>query len=222
MELSVVVPALNEEDGVGETVEEVRAALAGVTHEIVVVDDGSSDRTGEVAESAGARIIRHETNRGYGAAIKTGVENSSYGVICLLDADHTYPPAAIPKLLGEFKGDGCIVSGSRFLGVNAGMPFIRKLGNTFFIYLTSILLMKRVYDVSSGMKVFSKTTFDELQPLPDTLDMMIVITIRSHKRGYLFREVPIGYDDRKGASKLSAFREGVRFLTTIVRTSILG
>jgi glycosyltransferase involved in cell wall biosynthesis len=220
--LSVVIPALNEEDGIGSTLDDVDATLKGVVeYEIVVVDDGSTDRTGKIA-AAKARVIRHERNRGYGAAIKTGIKSAKYGTICLLDADSTYPPKDIPRLLEAYGGDRCIVSGARFLGKNVGMPWIREVGNTFFYNLASLLNGRRIHDISSGMKVFSKKTFDELQPLPDTLDMMLVITIRAIKKGMTFKELPIDYHDRKGASKLHALRDGLRFLRSIVKTSITG
>jgi hypothetical protein len=143
-------------------------------------------------------------------------------VICLLDADCTYPPSEISTLLGQYKKESDIVSGSRFLGKNLGMPPMRKLGNVIFASMASILLRRRVYDVSSGMKVFSKRTFQALQPLPDTLDMMLVITIRGIKRGYDFKETPIEYGNRTGSSKLNTVSEGARFALTIVKTSILG
>jgi glycosyltransferase involved in cell wall biosynthesis len=222
MSLSIVIPALNEEKGIGDTLDGIRANLNGITdYEVVIVDDGSTDKTAEIASEKGAIVIKHDRNRGYGAAIKTGVGRAKYETICLLDADCTYPPSSIPQLLKNYRGDNCIVSGSRFLGKNMGMPFTRRVGNTFFLNLASILNGKRIYDVSSGMKIFSKRTFDSLQPLPDGLDMMLVLTIRSVKKGMTLVEVPIEYNDRKGASKLNSLREGTRFLMTVMKTSLI-
>jgi glycosyltransferase involved in cell wall biosynthesis len=222
MGLSIVIPALNEQQGIARTLQEIKSALDGaIEYEIVVVDDGSTDATVREASKA-ATVISHGRNRGYGAAIKTGVEKSRFDTICLLDADCTYPPAGIMTLYKAYKSESDIISGSRFLGRNEGMPPIRKLGNSIFAMMASILLGRRVHDVSSGMKVFSKGAFKALAPLPDTLDMMLVITIRAIKRGYSFKEIPIEYGNRQGSSKLSAIREGARFAITIFRTGIFG
>ncbi len=222
MKLSVVIPALNEEEGIGRTIDDLNKTLKGLEYEIIVIDDGSTDNTSKIVNEKKAVLVRHKVNKGYGAAIKTGIKKSKFDTICLLDADHTYPPDEIPHLMSHYTELGGIISGSRFLGTNTGMPIIRKLGNMFFIRLTSLLLLKRVHDVSSGMKIFSKDTIEKLKPLPDTLDMMLVITIRAIKKGISFKEIPITYMDRKGASKLSAFKEGARFFKTIVKTALLG
>jgi len=223
MKLSVIIPALNEEEGIGGTLDEIKKSLDGrYEYEIVVVDDGSKDRTGDIAKSKGARVIRHPVNKGYGAAIKTAVEGSRYDTICLLDADATYPSPQIPDLMDAFTGDGCIVSGSRFMGKNMGMPIIRKIGNKFFVILASTLMMHRISDISSGMKIFTKKTFNDLQPLPDDLDMIVVMTLRTLKRKMKFVEIPIEYRGRMGSSKLSAVREGFRFLRTIIHMSLFG
>jgi|WetSurMetagenome_2_1015567.scaffolds.fasta_scaffold172835_2 glycosyltransferase involved in cell wall biosynthesis len=222
MALSVVIPAYNEEEGIGATLAEVHRALTGLgDYEVVVVDDGSTDRTAEIA-GRDARVIRHERNMGYGAAIKTGVAKCAYETICLLDADCTYPPSAIPSLLERFSGDGCIVSGSRFLGSNRGMPLMRMVGNTFFTNFASLLLMRRVSDISSGMKVFTRSTFNGLEPLPDTIDLMLSMTMKAVTGGLTFIEVPIDYNGRRGVSKLSVLRDGLRFFVTIVRCRLRG
>ena len=96
--LSIIVPALNEESGIGETVNRIKNAVKsiGIKYEIIVVDDGSNDQTAAIAEKAGARVIKHNVNKGYGAAITTGIKDSKYDILCCLDADCTYPPESVP------------------------------------------------------------------------------------------------------------------------------
>lgn len=222
MAVSVVIPAYSEVGGIGETVAGVKKALEDYEFEVIVVDDGSVDGTGAAAAEAGAVVARHGRNRGYGAAIKTGVGLARYDTICILDADCTYPPSAIPSLLSLLDGGRTVVSGCRFLGSNRGMPPVRLAGNMFFTALASILLMRRVRDVSSGMKVMSKATFRALEPLPDTFDLMVVVTVRSIRRGFVLVEAPIEYRGRRGESKLRAFRDGWTFLGSTVRTCLRG
>ena len=124
--ISVILPAYNEETAVGAEVEAIRKALCsvGMKHEIIVVDDGSDDRTAERAFQAGARVLQHPKNRGYGAALKTGIATAKYGTIAIIDADGTYPSDQIPNLVAQLKSADMVV-GAR-TGDHVGIPLIRR------------------------------------------------------------------------------------------------
>jgi glycosyltransferase involved in cell wall biosynthesis len=226
--LSVVIPALNEEDGIAEIVGRVeaqRASLrdAGVSDlEIIVVDDGSADRTPEIAGSfASVRLIRHETNRGYGAAIKTGFANARGELLAFTDADGTYPPerfADLCKVALEQHAD--IVVGSRRSGEHSEMPRVRRIGNFVWANLVSLIGNKRVADPASGMRVIRQSALRQLYPLPDGLNFTPVMSTRSVHENLKVVEVPIAYTERLGRSKLSIVRDGTRFLKTILWTSL--
>lgn len=227
--LSVVIPAYNEEDGIAEIagrVLAVRPALAdiGVDLELIVVDDGSRDRTCEIVENTpGARLIRHPHNKGYGAALKTGFQSATkrpLNLLAFLDADGTYPPEYFPTLCQAALAGADLVVGSRRSGASSEMPLVRRIGNTVWSSLVSLLSGKRVADPASGMRVFRSDALDRLYPLPDGLNFTPVMSTRAVHEGLNFVETPIPYKERLGRSKLNVVRDGLRFLQTILWTAM--
>jgi hypothetical protein len=226
--LSVVIPAYNEQDGIADIVERVLSvktplAKAGVHEmELIVVDDGSSDRTAEIVESyPEVRLIRHATNKGYGAALKTGFHKARGDLLAFLDADGTYPPEFFPQLCQtaiEQKAD--LVIGSRMAGQESEMPVTRKLGNLFFAHLISLISNERISDSASGMRVLRREALPALYPLPDGLNFTPVMSTRALHEGIRMVEVPITYSERAGRSKLSIVRDGTRFLNSIIWTAM--
>lgn len=228
MMLSVVIPALNEEAGIADIIGRVSAVLPqlrkiGVDDlEIIVVDDGSRDRTAEVAAAfPTVRLVRHGANRGYGAAIKTGFRHARGELVAFTDADGTYPPERFPDLcrvaLAE-KAD--VVVGSRRSGQYSEMPRVRRVGNFIWSNLVSLIGNHRVVDPASGMRVLRRSALRHLYPLPDGLHFTPVMSTRAVHEALRVVEVPIDYRERVGRSKLSVVRDGTRFLTTIVSTSL--
>lgn len=225
--LSVVIPAYNEEDGIAEIVERVLAvgpALGemGVALELVVVDDGSRDGTAEVvAGYAGACLVRHKTNHGYGAALKTGFAQARGEWLGFLDADGTYPPEEFPALLRAAREQGAdLVIGSRMAGRDSQMPATRRVGNTLFAGLVSLIGNRRITDSASGMRVIRREALPRLYPLPDGLNLTPVMSTRAIHENLKMVEVPIPYAERVGRSKLSVVRDGWRFLQSIVWTAM--
>jgi len=222
--LSVVIPAYNEEDGITAIVERVLAvrpelAGIGVDLELIVVDDGSADRTAEiVATCPGARLVRHPTNRGYGAALKTGFNAACGNLLAFLDADGTYPPECFPDLCREALAGADLVVGSRRSGAESEMPVVRRVGNLLWSNLVTLLGNHRVVDPASGMRVFRREALERLYPLPDGLNFTPVMSTRAIHEDVRLVEVPIPYKERVGRSKLSVVHDGMRFLQTIIWT----
>jgi glycosyltransferase involved in cell wall biosynthesis len=228
MTLSVVIPALNEEDGIAAIVERIEAireplARSGVGDlEIIVVDDGSHDRTPEIAASyASVRLVRHAANHGYGAAIKTGFNSARGQLLAFTDADGTYPPERFPDLCRvALEQDADVVVGSRRSGEHSEMPRVRRIGNFIWSNLVSIIGNKRVADPASGMRVLRASALRQLYPLPDGLNFTPVMSTRCVHENLKVIEVAIPYTERVGRSKLSIVRDGSRFLKTILWTSM--
>ncbi len=226
--LSIVIPAYNEERGIAQIIERTlsirpRLREVGVEEmELLVVDDGSRDRTAEIAACyPEVRLIRHTVNQGYGAALKTGFNHAQGNLLGFLDADGTYPPEYFPELCQvALQGDAELVIGSRMSGAESEMPLVRRVGNVLFAGLVSILGNHRVRDSASGMRVIRREVLSRLYPLPDGLNFTPVMSTRAIHEGVRMREVAIPYKERVGRSKLNALRDGVRFLRTIIWTAL--
>ncbi len=227
--LSVVIPALNEERGIDEILRRVlgqreELAKAGIRElEVIVVDDGSKDKTADrIRAYRDVRLIRHPTNRGYGAALKTGFNAATGDLLAFLDADGTYPPESFPNLcraLSEHDAD--LIIGSRMLSGESEMPLVRRVGNTIFAGLLSVVGSRRISDSASGMRVFRRELLSTLYPLPDGLDFTPAMSTRAVYEGLTMVEVPIPYKERIGRSKLNPLKDGVRFLRSILWTALL-
>jgi glycosyltransferase involved in cell wall biosynthesis len=226
--LSVVIPALNEENGIADIIERVLAikeplakvCVSGL--ELIVVDDGSQDRTPEIVASyPEVVLVRHPVNRGYGAAIKTGFRQAQGNLLAFLDADGTYPPEYYPELCRPIvEGQADLVIGSRMSGSDSEMPLVRRIGNTIFATLVSLISNRRVTDSASGQRVIRSDMLSHLYPLPDGLNFTPVMTTRAMHEHIEVAEVPIPYSERVGRSKLSVVHDGYRFLSSILMTAL--
>lgn len=224
--LTVVIPAYNEERGIAEIIKRTLSSAidlpsAGVDGgmELLIVDDGSKDRTAEIASSfSNVRLIQHEVNRGYGAALKTGFSMATGDLIGFLDADGTYPPEYFPELCKEALNGAELVIGSRMSGADSEMPITRRIGNLFFAKLLSLIGRQHVTDTASGMRVFRREVLERVLPLPDGLNLTPVMSTRAIHEGIVMKELPIPYDERVGNSKLSVVHDGTLFLQSMVWT----
>lgn len=225
--LSVVIPAYNEEDGIAAIVERVlaiRPALkeVGVDDlECIVVDDGSKDRTAAIVQGFGdqVRLIRQQ-NRGYGGALKTGFSQARGELIGFLDADSTYPPEYFPAMCREVLAGADIVIGSRMAGAHSEMPLVRRIGNTIFATMLSLVAGVRISDSASGQRVLRRSILPVIYPLPNTLDFTPAMSTRALHEGLRMVEIPIPYKERSGRSKLHVIRDGLRFTKSIVWTAL--
>lgn len=222
--LSIVIPAYNEEDSIKEIITRCLSAREGICREtglssveVIAVDDGSHDKTREIAESiAGAKVVVHPVNKGYGAALMTGFEAASGDYLSFLDADGTCDPKAFASLCRALKEkDAELVIGNR-MHADSRMPRVRYIGNRVYAAIISRLSGVSVGDTASGMRVFSKDLLPRLYPLPTGLHFTPAMTARSACMGARITEVPIPYSERAGESKLNVVQDGLRFLNVIL------
>lgn len=210
MGLSVVVPAYNEEDSIADTV--VKLKKIRCIDEIIVVNDGSTDGTKRILISLrDIKVLNHGNNLGYGAALKTGFSHASNEHIGFIDADLTYPSEMIPVLLYCLKEANLdCVWGNRFGKEGNRVNFVRRVGNFIISILATLILLKRIEDVTCGERVFRRDVLDKIdyKSLPDDLHFIVAFTKRIVQRGNKFKEIPISYYNRRGKSKLRIFKHG--------------
>lgn len=227
--MSVVIPAYNEEDGVGDVIERVLAVEPELKKvgldklELIIVDDCSKDRTAEIVKGykdRGVVLIQHKVNRNYGGALKTGFRYAKGDYLAFMDADGTYPPEYYPKMYQALIAHNAdLVIGSRMAGIESEMPFTRRLGNTIFAALVSMIAHTRITDSASGQRILKREALEKLYPLPDGLNFTPVMSTRALHEDVKMIEVPIKYEERAGESKLSVVRDGLRFLFSILGTA---
>lgn len=219
-ELTVVIPAYNEEGGIEATLSSVREALhgSGWEFEIIVVDDGSSDRTAELAQKAGVRVLTQPENRGYGAALKAGIAAAQHERIVITDADGTYPAAAIPELLA-FADDYDMVVGSR-TGDDVAIPLARRPAKEALRVLASYLAGRPIPDLNSGLRVLQRDLVRRFEHiLPAGFSFTTTITLAALCNGLLVYYHPINYYERVGESKIRP-THALEFLILILRTIV--
>jgi len=211
----VIIPCLNEEQGV----EKVLRRMPGFVDEVIVVDNGSTDRTSEVARSLGAWVIREEV-RGYGRAYKKGFAHAKGDVIVTLDGDHSYPPDAISYLLEAFLHlDVDFLNASRFpVRDRHAMSLKHHIGNLVLSMAMSLLYFRWVRDSQSGMWVFKRSILERMTLESDSMSFSEEIKIEALKnRGIRFSEIPVMYSSRLGEIKLNPWRDGFYNLWFLVK-----
>src|SRR5712692_836569 len=211
--VSVVLPCFNEADSVGLCVKEARDALAGagIVGEVVVVDNGSADGSGEVAEAAGARVV-HEGRRGYGSALRAGFAAAEGDVIVMADADSTYDLTKVPDLVAPIQRDAAdLVLGGRLdAATRRTMPFLHRfVGTPALTFLVARACGgKVVNDSQSGFRAFRRDKLASLDVRSTGMELASEMLIRAARAGLRVMEVPAGYRERIGQSKLNAFEIG--------------
>src|SRR5580692_3984032 len=213
--ITVIIPCLNEEQGI----EGVLRAMPEFVDEVIVVDNGSTDRTSDVALSLGAKVIR-ENVRGYGRSYKTGFSQAVGDVIVTLDGDHSYPPDAISYLLEAFLHlEVDFLNASRFpVRDSQAMSFKHKFGNLVLSMAMSILYFRWVRDSQSGMWVFRRSILKDMKLVADGMAFSEEIKIEALKdRRIRFAEISIMYTSRLGEIKLNPWRDGFYNLYFLVK-----
>ncbi|MBN2406603.1 MAG: glycosyltransferase family 2 protein [Elusimicrobia bacterium] len=222
-DISVVVPVYNEVKVLGEFLPGIIGVLRdmNIEYELIIVDDGSKDGSpGEIEKFLpDIKIIRHETNRGYGAAIKTGIRCSKYDRILILDADGSYLPQDTVRLL-EHADDFEMVVGAR-IDENIGRKLLRGPAKWFLKKLAEYISGEKIPDLNSGMRIFDKKISAKYMGiLPNGFSFTSTITLIMLCNDYKVKYVPIEYRKRVGKSKINPVRSTVGFFSLIIRTSV--
>ena len=221
--ISVVIPALNEERGIGATVANLTGVLVAaklVPFEIIVVDDGSSDGTGKAAAEAGARIIRHPHNVGYGRSLKKGIEEASYDMIVICDADGTYPAAAIPDLVRLYNEGFDMAVGERH-GPHYRQSALKMPLRAILRFLVEWTAGRRIPDINSGLRVFSRAAATRYFPhLCDTFSFTTSMTLAYMMTRRFVTYHKIDYFERTGSSKVRLFRDSLKTLQYVVEAIV--
>ena len=216
--LSVVIPCLNEAENIERCVTSALGAMArsGISGEVIVADNGSEDGSAELAELAGARVVR-EPLRGYGSAYRTGFAAARGEYIVMADADLTYDFEEIPRFLDELRDGADMIVGDRMHNIHPGaMPWHhRYIGNPLLSRLLNALFHTGVSDAHCGMRAFRRDRLEVLGLRTTGMEFASEMVVRAAKENLDIREIQIEYHPRGGESKLSSFRDGwrhVRFL----------
>ena len=215
LRITAIIPCLNEEQGV----EEVLRLMPPYVDEVIVVDNGSTDRTPDVAAAYGAKVIREDI-RGYGRAYKKGFSHATGDIIVTLDGDHSYPVDAISYLLEAFLHlQVDFLNASRFPVQNRdAMSFKHKVGNWILSLSMSLLFFRWVRDSQSGMWIFRRSILEGMRLESDGMAFSEEIKIEAIKRpGIRFAEIPVSYSSRLGEIKLNPWRDGFQNLFYLVK-----
>jgi len=211
--VTIIVPAFNEGDSIGQVVTALRAAAPW--HEVLVIDDGSMDGTGRAAQDAGARVVRHPYNKGNGAAIKTAIRSANSDWIAIIDADGQHRADDAKRLVGRL-GDFDLVIGARDPGTQATAG--RRLGNAILNWLASYLTERPIPDLTSGLRAARREYLLEfIHLLPNGFSTPTTTTLAFVKAGYNVAFEPIGALPRVGTSKIHLASDGAKFLLILLK-----
>jgi glycosyltransferase involved in cell wall biosynthesis len=218
MLVSVVIPCLNEAETIAECVTTSRATLdsAGLEGEVIVVDNGSTDGSGDLARAAGAEVV-DEPRRGYGSAYLAGLNAARGDYIVMVDADLTYDFGEIPRFVTELESGAQFVVGNRMADIKPGaMPFLSRIGNPLLSGFLNVLHRTNIRDAHCGMRAIRRDVLPVLNLRTVGMEFASEMVIRASREHLDMREIPISLHPRVGESKLSPFRDGWRHLRVIL------
>ncbi|MGB5468950.1 MAG: glycosyltransferase family 2 protein [Woeseiaceae bacterium] len=218
MFLSIVIPAKNESSAIGGIVTSAKEAWPDA--EIIVVDDGSDDSTAELARAAGATLVQHPESLGNGAAVKAGARVAQGDIIAFMDGDGQHDPKELAPLLQKLDEGYHMAVGARDSGSHANMG--RLFANGFYNGVASLLIGRRILDLTSGFRVARAKYFKEfLYLLPNGFSYPTTITMAFLRSGYPLCFVPITAATRVGKSHIRPIRDGIRFMVIIFKIATL-
>ena len=211
--VTIVVPAFNEADSIGQVVRELRSAAPW--HDVLVVDDGSTDRTSEAAQNAGARVVRHPYNKGNGASVKTAIRAATSDWIAIVDADGQHAPGDAARLIARL-GEYDLVIGARDPRTQATNG--RRLGNALLNWVASYLTERQIPDLTSGFRAARREHLLEfIHLLPNGFSTPTTTTLAFIKAGYNVAFEPIAARSRVGTSKIRLASDGAKFLLILLK-----
>lgn len=221
--ISVVLPCLNEEETVGDSVKKAKEGIEklGLAGEVIVVDNDSTDKSAKIAKKAGARVIK-EKKKGYGRALRAGFKKARSNILVMGDADDTYDFREVPILYLKLKAGNDLVSGNRLKGNidPEAMPFIhRYLGVPALSFILNLFFLTEIGDGHCGMRMFTKKAYQKMKLRCSGMEFASEMLIRGKQIGLKMAEVPISYGKRhtKSYSKLNSIRDGFRHLFFILK-----
>lgn len=218
MKVSVVLPAKNESAAIEQTIKKIKQL--NIVDEIIVVNDGSTDDTKQVAGAAGAEVISHPYSKGNGAAIKTGARTATGDIIVFMDADGQHDPQDIPRLLEKIEQGYDLVVGARQKGSQASVG--RSIANALYNNLATYMTEQKVEDLTSGFRAVRAEKFREfLYLLPNGFSYPTTSTMAFFRAGYSVTYVPIHAAKRIGKSHIQPLKDGVRFFLIIFKIATL-
>jgi glycosyltransferase involved in cell wall biosynthesis len=222
---SLVVPCYNEVDAIEASIVELRGKLRGGGHyEFIIVDDGSNDGSAEKLKALQAldpnlTVLTHSRNRGYGAALKTGITYASAELIAITDADCTYPNEMILQLVETDNGADMVI-GAR-TGVDVTYSKLRMIPKIFLKRYASWIAATNIPDINSGLRVFRKSVAEKyFNILPNAFSFTLTITLAFITNFHRVVYVPINYSERVGNSKIRPIRDTLKFVQLILRTGM--
>jgi len=201
-----VIPAYNEESRIGAVLNDLLAMIKSwnIECEIIVVDDGSKDKTAQIAGGFDVQLVQHKQNKGYGASLKTGIRQARYNIIGMV------------RFIGEYD----MAVGAR-VGKNVKMPLFRRPAKWLLNKYANYLVQEKIPDLNSGLRVFKKDVFEKFRSiLPNGFSFTTTLTLALLSNDYQVRYIPIDYFERGGKSKIRPFRDTVNFFTLITKTSL--
>ena len=223
-EVTVIIPAYNEEEAIATVLAEVGEELAASCHavEIIVVDDGSQDNTAAIARrQEGVTVLQHRKNRGYGAALKTGLRHAGHDLVCITDADGTYPNGRIAELVERLQAEQYdMVVGAR-VGEEVAIPLSRRPAKWLLGRLANYVAGEKIPDLNSGLRVFRRDValrFGNI--LPNAFSFTTTITLAMLTNRYLVDYVPINYYARVGRSKIRPVQDTLNFIQLVWRIAL--
>ncbi len=217
--LSIIIPVYNEESSIGDVLDGAMNALKDIKHEIIVVDDGSQDRTAEIARAKGVKVLSHPENAGYGTSIKTGIKASKYDYIGIVDGDGSYPVKDFPKMV-EFMKDYDMVVGAR-RGKHYWGSVVQHPSRLFFLWWVRYVTGTAIPDANSGMRLFKKdTVLSFMDPLSKGFSFTTSLTLVMTLRGKFVKYVSIDYYKRRGKSKVKWYKYPLRSFQILLETVI--
>jgi glycosyltransferase involved in cell wall biosynthesis len=220
--LTVIVPVFNERTTVGEIIRRMRLVELPIDREIIVVDDGSTDGTDKILaalQDSTIRIASHTTNRGKGAAVRTGISLARGDVVLIQDGDLEYDPQQWPRLLAPLlEGRATVVYGSRYLGEREATTLSRWAGDRSLSLLAALLFNTTLTDIETGYKLVDRTVLDSLNLTSDRFDFEPEITAKLLRRHVRIYEVPVSYAGRAGEDgRKFTWRDGLAAGRTLLR-----
>lgn len=223
--VSVIITAYNEENTIGKVIKDIKK-IKSFKIEIIVVDDGSKDKTKKVATQSGIdKIISYSPNRGKGAAFREGIKKATGEYIIQIDADYQFLPQEIPKIIGPLRDGFDISLGTRYekdsIIDEDSVNYFRRVGSYFLSLVTSLCAGKKITDVMAGFKGFKRSVLKEIKPTKNHFGYEAEIVIKAAKKGYKIKNIPISYKRRQtGKSNVNSVKDGLLVLQTIIQTGL--